>query len=187
MLTMSTANLRAGWFSGTGGGRSQFLGPGGYFSTEGFPPEAYTVEADWLVSPEVSIAEQLLAEDVVGSLPGVGTTRAMAPPTSKMIASMAIAAIPAEQLYVPLLYVEPGNPSLPECTGGAPVRLSAQPFLATSDEGCEKVSRASRASQPDRHTFSTYHVQNPRRIVAPDFTICPQRNCSSYRHCRLVW
>lgn len=98
MLTISTANLRVGWFSGTGGGSRQYIGPGGYFSTEGFPPEAYTIIPDYLMNPEGSLAEQVLAEGVVGELPVDTAPPATALDTSKLLGSMALAALPAEMM-----------------------------------------------------------------------------------------
>lgn len=98
MLSISLANLRVGWFSGTGGGRRQYLGPGGYFSTEGFPLEAYTIAPDWLDNPEGAIAAQLIAEDVVGSLPTGTQLPQIMPPISKMVGSMALASLPPEMM-----------------------------------------------------------------------------------------
>lgn len=99
MLSQSTKDLAVGWFSGIGGGRRQYVGPGGYFSTEGFPAEAYTVAPDYLTAPETSLAEQAIAEGVLGGLQGVDSAPVTVVNVPKMVASIAIAAAPPEFLF----------------------------------------------------------------------------------------
>lgn len=110
MLSINTANLNPGWFTGTSGETRQYIGPNGYFSTEGFPREAYSVPPSWMTSPETIIAQQILAEDVRGNFPVENTQTMSRPPVEKMVASMAVAtqvsglgAVPAANSSVPYL------------------------------------------------------------------------------------
>lgn len=102
-LTTSTIGLRTGWFSGTSVAGRQYIGPGGYFSTEGFPAEAYDIAASWEVAPEVAVAEIVIAESVLGALPVDGAYPVTAPPLSKMMGAMAIASLLPEERapYIP--------------------------------------------------------------------------------------
>lgn len=97
MLSVQLTSLNPGWFSGPnyGGGR-QYTGPNKYFSTEGFPPEAYTMPPTWINNPETQIAQQLVAESVRGSLPVANTIAPTFVDTPKLVASVSIAYLPAE-------------------------------------------------------------------------------------------
>lgn len=125
-LSISTKNLLAGWFSGIGGGTTQYIGPGGYYSTGGFPPEAYEIPPSYLATPESSLAEIELVASVVGELPVDGARPVTEPNVSKIMASVGVSTLPPEQMI----------PSVPTFQTGSVLNpgLRLQPLPYDPDE-----------------------------------------------------